>query len=207
MNGFDAPIFPAITDGVDDAPGTEPDAVALTGAVRVTAIVRAHYAFLWRSLRRLGLAEHAAEDAAQQVLCVVARRINEIGAGKEKAFLFGAAMRVAQTSRRESAKLAALPGDELLANVASADPGPAELLDVQRSRALLDTLLESMPFDLRTVFVLYEVEEMSMAEIALALDLRPGTVASRLRRARETFAQLCARVRMRSVHGCNGGNR
>jgi RNA polymerase sigma-70 factor (ECF subfamily) len=49
-----------------------------------------------------------------------------------------------------------------------------------------------MDLDLRTVFILYEVEEMTMAEIATVLQIPPGTVASRLRRAREDFL---ARVR------------
>jgi RNA polymerase sigma-70 factor, ECF subfamily len=60
---------------------------------------------------------------------------------------------------------------------------------------VLDALLASLPLDLRTVFVLYELEELTMAEIARALDLPMGTVASRLRRARETFEELSRRVR------------
>jgi len=68
-------------------------------------------------------------------------------------------------------------------------------IDDRRARALLDALLASMPLDLRTVFVLYELEELTMAEIARALDLPAGTVASRLRRAREAFEELSRRVR------------
>ena len=56
-------------------------------------------------------------------------------------------------------------------------------------------MLESLPLDLRTVFVLYELEELTMVEIARALDLPMGTVASRLRRAREAFEELSRRVR------------
>ena len=57
--------------------------------------------------------------------------------------------------------------------------------------------LDALPDDLRTVFVLFEVEEMASADIAAALDLPLGTVASRLRRAREAFGTAAKRVRAR----------
>ena len=54
---------------------------------------------------------------------------------------------------------------------------------------MLDGVLEQMEVDLRTVFVLYEFEDMSMAEIADIVAIPRGTVASRLRRAREDFRE------------------
>ena len=42
-------------------------------------------------------------------------------------------------------------------------------------------------------FVLYEIEELTMAEIASVLELPPGTVASRLRRARAAFSERVQR--------------
>ena len=51
-----------------------------------------------------------------------------------------------------------------------------------------------MDLDLRSVFILYEVEEMTMAEIAAVLQIPPGTVASRLRRAREDFLSRVRRL-------------
>jgi len=62
-----------------------------------------------------------------------------------------------------------------------------EQLDLRRARALLDVVLNEMSDELRTVFVLFELEDMTMATIAELLHLPPGTVASRLRRARATF--------------------
>ena len=52
-----------------------------------------------------------------------------------------------------------------------------------------------MDESLRAVFVLYELEEMTMAEISETLELPPGTVASRLRRARACFEELCSTLR------------
>ena len=79
---------------------------------------------------------------------------------------------------------------EAIAAVVANAPGADEQLDAARTRAVLDGLLAQMPIELRTVFVLYEIEEMTMAEMATMLELPPGTVASRLRRSRERFQEL-----------------
>jgi RNA polymerase sigma-70 factor (ECF subfamily) len=62
---------------------------------------------------------------------------------------------------------------------------------------LLDEVLDAMTMDLRTVFVLFELEELPTAEIARLLEIPVGTAASRLRRAREEFHVLAKRVRAR----------
>jgi RNA polymerase sigma-70 factor, ECF subfamily len=170
---------------------------AAIAADRVRSIVRAHYSFLWRSLRRLGVPEASVEDAAQKVLLVVAKRIDDIAPGREKAFLFGVALRIERTMRRESSARREVVDEDLLASLPSRGSDAGEQLDERRARALLDGLLEGLPLDLRTVFVLYELEEMTMAEIASMLDLPSGTVASRLRRAREAFDALSRRVQAR----------
>jgi RNA polymerase sigma-70 factor (ECF subfamily) len=186
--------------GVADIPQRNVDAAAAAArADRLRLVVCAHYASLWRFLRRLGVHPSAAEDAAQQVLCVVARRIDEVQPEREKAFLFGVALRVARTVRREQKKRLCVAGDEVLAQVPDPTPEAGDGLDDQRARDVLDALLEAMPLDLRTVFVLYEIDEMTMADIALALAIPPGTVASRLRRAREAFTALSRRAQARAA--------
>jgi RNA polymerase sigma-70 factor (ECF subfamily) len=62
---------------------------------------------------------------------------------------------------------------------------------------VLDGLLASLSDDAREVFVLFELEAMSTAGIAQALSLPMGTVASRLRRAREEFDAATKRFRAR----------
>ena len=53
-------------------------------------------------------------------------------------------------------------------------------------------MLAALDLELRAVLVLHELEEMTMADIATTLDLAPGTVASRLRRARAAFSENVA---------------
>ena len=73
--------------------------------------------------------------------------------------------------------------------------GPEGVADRERARALLDSVLDQMDDPLRTVFVLFEMEELSTAEIAAMVDVPTGTAASRLRRAREQFHAIIKRMR------------
>lgn len=174
------------------APDSDPPAPS----DRAGALVRQHFAFVWRSLRRLGLPEGDADDATQQVFLVASRRIADIEPGREKAFLFSTAMFVAQKAHRTRERRREEPSDGEPAQRDSV-PDPEELVDRRRARELLDRILSEMEFDLRVVFVMYEVEELTMAEIAGALELPQGTVASRLRRARADFAARVQRIEAR----------
>ena len=77
------------------------------------------------------------------------------------------------------------------------DVGADELIDRTRARATLDAILAAMALEVRAVFVLYEMERATMAEIAALLDLPAGTVASRLRRGREQFQAAVRRLEAR----------
>jgi RNA polymerase sigma-70 factor (ECF subfamily) len=158
---------------------------------RITRLVRREFNFIWRLLRRLGLPEEDADDGAQQVFLVASRRVSVMKAGSERSFLFGTALRVASRMRKQRAKLAHL---DLEAVAAHHDPTlrPDELAERTRAREQLDAILATLHDDLRVAFVLYEIEELTMAEIATLLAIPAGTVASRLRRARELFAQQVA---------------
>ena len=72
-----------------------------------------------------------------------------------------------------------------------------QLLERRQARALLDRLLDEMLEELRVVFVLFELEELSIKEIAELCEIPVGTVASRLRRARDDFEQRVARAEAR----------
>jgi RNA polymerase sigma-70 factor, ECF subfamily len=160
---------------------------------RLAELVKGEFAFVWRVLRRLGLPEGDADDGAQQVFLVAARRLEEINPGSERAFLFSTAYHVAAHARRTHERRREVSDSELEESRDSI-PSPEEMLDRRRARELLDEILESMPVELRVVFVLYEVEELTMAEIARLLELPAGTVASRLRRARDDFSARLQRI-------------
>jgi RNA polymerase sigma-70 factor (ECF subfamily) len=165
----------------------------VAGADRLRAMFDAELAFVWRSLRRLGVPPSATDDAAQDVFLVASRKLADIEVGRERSFLFATALRIAANARRAYARRDARH-DDGLEHVVDPKPGPEALANRARARELLDRVLAMLELDLRAVFVLHELEEMSMAEIAVTLEVPPGTVASRLRRAREAFRAEVARI-------------
>ena len=167
---------------------------AASNTARLRAAVSQHYECVWRTLRRLGVAERLVEDAAQQVLIVFARRLEDVREGSERAFLISSATRVAADFRKKHSRAREDLDPDAIAAERSASPTAEELIDQGRARDLLDLVLSEMPDELRTVFVLFELEELTMAVIAETLELAPGTVASRLRRARELFESLAQRL-------------
>jgi RNA polymerase sigma-70 factor, ECF subfamily len=168
---------------------------------RLSEMFHHHYDFVWRSVRRLGVPPDAVDDAAQEVFVVASRKLESIEHGKEKAFLFGTAIRVASDTRRAALRRRQSPADEQVELVDST-PALDELVDQKRAREILDDLVNQLPEDTRPIFVLFELEGMTMAKIASYLDLPAGTVASRLRRGRELFAAYVARLEARSTqHG------
>ena len=160
---------------------------------RIRALVQAHYDFVWRTLRYLGLPGADAQDGAQQVMCVLARRLDEVTPGAERPFLFATATRVAATLRRSARRRPEATEADLDALVA-ATPGAEELVDQRQAHELLQRVLEAIPVELRLVFVLYEIEELTSPEIAGMLGVPLGTVASRLRRGREAFQAIVQRM-------------
>ena len=161
-----------------------PAALDAAAQARLSSIADAHFAWLWRLLRRLGVAPSDVEDAAQQVFMVVSRRLSVIEPGSEQSFLFGVAIRVSIEHRR---KRRDVPTPDVELDVRKSSPAMEELLDQHRARLLLGEILDSMPLELRTVFILFELEQMTKTEIARIVGIPEGTVVSRLRRAREVF--------------------
>src|ERR1700733_14376627 len=131
-------------------------AEAVDDPARLRAIVRDSYAFLWRSLRRLGVPEADADDGAQRVLGVLAKRLGDVAPGSERAFLFHTALRVASELRRARTR-GRLELDEGRVQD-ERDPAPLadEAVEKRQARAMLDEVLDSMSLDVRAVFVLFE---------------------------------------------------
>jgi len=175
-----------------DAVHEIPLARTRTGA-RARALAESEFTFIWRLLRRMGLSKEDADDAAQEVFLVALRRLPNIALGSERPFLIGTAYRVVGThrrsfARREVATASFVPPSER-------NHSPEDLTQRRRDLEALDTALECMPDELRVVFALFELEEVPEPEIARALEIPRGTVASRLRRARKFFHDHIQRCR------------
>jgi RNA polymerase sigma-70 factor, ECF subfamily len=178
-----------------DVPGALPPMNRRDREARLRGLIDQYLDFVARVLRNAGVPEAQIDDDVQRTFIAVARRLDDVRPGSEKSFLLQSALRIAAHARRTVARRREVHSDEI-PEIVNSLATPEQLTDQKRARQLLDHVLSQMESDLRTVFLLYEFEEMSMAEIAGVLRIPQGTVASRLRRARAEF-----RDRVRALEG------
>ncbi|MDB4943255.1 MAG: polymerase sigma factor RpoE [Labilithrix sp.] len=199
--GSPVPFFPPPADAASRSV-TRPSGGATTTAERDRARVRSamdeHYEAVWRFLRRLGVASPDVDDAAQKVFLVFASRVAAVEVDSERSFLFGSAVRVASDARRKRARSReSLATDGETIDIADPSPSAEDGIDDRRLRRWLDEVLATLSEEQRAVLVLVDIEEQTMAEASHALGIPRGTVASRLRRARELFEQAANALRAR----------
>lgn len=166
-------------------------------------IFERHHDFVWRSLRYLGVAGHAVDDATQDVFIVVHRRLGEFDVRLSmRSWLFGIARRIADKYRVRMARTAGLR--------VLPDPGaplPDEALARREAASVLEAFLSELPAEQREVFVLAELEGLSAPEIATAVDAKLNTVYSRMRLARRAYERMLGRHRARRQREDDDGAR
>jgi RNA polymerase sigma-70 factor (ECF subfamily) len=151
---------------------------------RLRLAVEQHVDLVWRVLRRAGLGPADAEDASQDVFWVLAQRLAAVPVPAERSFLVATALRVAADRRRSRWHRSVTTGLEAESSADDA-PAPDEQVELRRGAALLDRALATLDESDRAVYVLAELEQLSRSEVARALAMPPGTVATRLKRARQ----------------------
>jgi RNA polymerase sigma-70 factor (ECF subfamily) len=158
------------------------------------ALYREHFGFVWRSLRRLGLPQHALDDAAQEVFVVVHRRAHELDLSTSpKACLFAITQRVASDQRRwVRRKGHTLP---LTEEPAGTSASPLEQAMQREASDLVLAFLDQLDDARRAVFVLSELEQMTAPEIAQALSANLNTVYYRIASGRRAFVAYLAQHR------------
>lgn len=186
----DAASGPAARAG--EPPGAVPEAPVVPS---FRAIYQEFFRAMWRTLRRLGVEHAQLDDAVQDVFIVVHRRLPEFDGRSLRGWLYAIAVRVASDHRRGRAQQRAEP---LPPTLVDPRPDPAQTSELEESVRLLHQLLAELDEPKRTVFVLGELEELSVPEIAAALAENQNTVASRLRAARRGFDEAFRRHRARS---------
>jgi RNA polymerase sigma-70 factor (ECF subfamily) len=169
-------------------------ALSLAEPLDAAALFREHASYIWRALRRLGVHEADVEDVCQEVFVVVHRRLRDFeGRSSAKTWIYGIAVRTASDYRRRASHVREVVTEEPPEGVSRDDPHAA--LTAREARKTLDRLLSELDDDKRAVFVLYEIEELPMNEVAEAVGCPLQTAYSRLHAARARIAEASRRLR------------
>lgn len=162
-------------------------------SLSVADLFREHAPFVWRALRRLGVADRDVDDMVQEVFVVVHRKLPEFeGRSSIRTWIYGICVRTASDYRNRARVKRELLPDSMPDVTASNDAHDA--LAQHEARALLDRVLGELDDDKRAVFVLYEIEELGMAEVAEAVECPLQTAYSRLHAARKLVQEGIAKM-------------
>jgi RNA polymerase sigma-70 factor, ECF subfamily len=159
------------------------------------AVYRAEFAFVVRSLRRLGVPPGDLEDLTHDVFMTAYRRRAAFDPSRPiRPWLFGITFRLASDFKRLVRHNRELP----LERTAEAPDGgrpPDEAAALAQDRQLVIDALARVELDRRAVFVMHDLEELPVPEIAEALQIPLGTAYSRLRAARLEFSDAVRTLR------------
>lgn len=174
-----------VSEPSDDVAPTPTHGAAIAVVPVLEQVYREHFAFVWRSLLRLGIPRSSVEDVAQDVFLVVRRRLVDYDSSRSMpAWLFGIVRRVASEWRRSTGR-AARRLDLLPAPVQG--EGADRSAELGEAAELVRRFMAELDEDWRMVFVLSELEGLSGTEIAEALALNRNTVYARQRKLRQRF--------------------
>ena len=170
----------------------------MTQAQRLGQLIEQYHAFVWRMVRRLGISGADTDDVVQEIFLVLARRLGDVEPYSERAFLVSTALRVVSSWRRRGRRR---PEDFVASfdTCEAAGLDPEELSHLASARPLLQEALDSLSLELRTVFVLYELEELTIPSIAELLHIPRGTTSWRLKMARQAFEKAARRLQVREA--------
>jgi RNA polymerase sigma-70 factor, ECF subfamily len=161
------------------------------------SVYESYFDFVWKNLRRLGVDESSVDDAAHDVFLVVHRQLAQFDGRNHKGWLFAIAQRVAWHYRRSLARRRTDPLAEQEFRAASST-SPDACNEQREARMLVNRLLDELSVERRAVFVLSELEQLSMPEIAEILVIPLNTAYSRLRLARRDFGRSLRRYEQKN---------
>jgi len=143
-----------------------------------------HARYIIRTLRHLGVREADVEDVAQEVFVTVHRKLPEFeGRSKLRTWLYAICLRVASDHRRRAYVVRERATDN--PPVDSGERRGDEADTSLESRAFVQQLLGELDDDKRAVLVLYEIEGLTMREVAEVIGCPLQTAYSRLHAARD----------------------
>lgn len=156
-------------------------------------LVRAHQNRIFRHLLNLTGSREEALELSQEVFL---KAWEALPAWQPEAQFHTWLYRIASNAAFDLLRRRQVVSYEPLAedyDAAADEAGPEVLLQAKQSMTRLDAALARLPADQRQIVLLREVEGLSYGELATTLSIDPGTVKSRLARARVALAQAYER--------------
>ena len=156
-------------------------------------VVHEHGARVYRLAYRLTGNQHDAEDLTQEVFVRVFRSLSQYTPGTFEGWLHRITTNLFLDSVRRKAKIRfqELPedaGDRL----AGREANPIDVIMDQTYEADIQAALDALPADFRVAVVLCDIEGLTYEEIAEMLDVKLGTVRSRIHRGRAQLRESLA---------------
>lgn len=176
----------------------------MTQASRPSEVVfrtlfEAEFPYVCRTLERFGIARRDVPDVAHDVFLVVHAHLAEYDPQRPlRPWLFAFAFRFAAKYRARHANSGV--AEELSHEIPDEAPGPDEQLASAQARALVIEALRFIEENRRAVFILHELDEQPIPDVAMALGIPLNTAYSRLRLARDEFRSAVARLQRSQAH-------
>jgi RNA polymerase sigma-70 factor (ECF subfamily) len=159
-------------------------------------VYRAQFGYVWRTLRRLGVAERDLEDLTHDVFVVVNARLTQYDPARPlRPWLFGIAFRLASEDRRRARHRIEIPGPDIEAPDSA--PSATDVLEANERRSLVLDCLQTLDLDQRAAIVLVDIDGEAPTDVAAALGIPLPTVYSRLRLGRKRFSAAVRRAKLR----------
>jgi RNA polymerase sigma-70 factor (ECF subfamily) len=179
--------------------GVEPEQRSTPGDYPVPSFARVYneyFGFVWSCVRRLGVGADELDDVVQDVFIVIHARLSTLQQPESiRSWIYGITRRTASTYHRaKRAKMANSSALDAQTDLQYPQPpSPHELAEQSDQVRLLWELLAKLDPAKREVFVLADLDDMTVPEIASALAIPLNTAYSRLRIARQELEEALAR--------------
>ncbi|MEM9075380.1 MAG: sigma-70 family RNA polymerase sigma factor [Myxococcota bacterium] len=160
------------------------------------AVFDAEFAYVRRSLRRLGVREADVEDLCQDVFLLIYRSLDRYDPSRPiRPWLFAFAFRVASNYRRAMRNWKEEPASDPPEQAAAGDP-ESRVAQRQKTDRVLEALA-SLSMEKRGILIMFDIDDFPAPEIASALDVPVNTVYSRVRQARQELKRSLKRLEAR----------
>lgn len=195
------PVRPAVDAAADPAVQTCVEGSSLGTAWTPPSwedVVQEHSSRVYRLAYRLTGNRHDAEDLTQEVFVRVFRSLSSYTPGTFEGWLHRITTNLFldQVRRKQRIRFDALPDDASDRLPGQADLGPERAWEHNNLDHDVQTALDTLPPDFRAAVVLCDIEGLSYEEIAATLDVKLGTVRSRIHRGRALLREALSHRRL-----------